>query len=244
MDKLKFGDFIYKKRKELGLSQEILGHKLGVTNKAVSKWETGETLPDVQLMEHLANALNVTMDELYTQVEIKKQEDKRFNLVLTISIVLSIIVIVLSSILILSHLENKSQQDDNETNIALSLENYRDYISITPCNKSEINDQTLVVYGKIDTSNAIAEFEEVSITLEYNLHFYYETINSSKALYVYINHQIEINVLANTEYFELEFTPTKNIQDFKSFKSFDFSYEVLDISGTLSLIKETQDENK
>ena len=77
MDKLKFGDFIYKKRKELGLSQEILGYKLGVTNKAVSKWETGETLPDVQLMEHLANVLNVSLDDLYHQDDTPKKEKKQ-----------------------------------------------------------------------------------------------------------------------------------------------------------------------
>ena len=73
MDKYKFGDFIYNKRKSLGLTQDELGRKLGVTNKAVSKWETGETLPDIQILEMLAGALNVTIDELLTQ-KAPKQE--------------------------------------------------------------------------------------------------------------------------------------------------------------------------
>ena len=62
MDKYKFGEFIYQKRKQLHMTQDDLGRKLGVTNKAVSKWETGETLPEIQLLELLASTLNVTID--------------------------------------------------------------------------------------------------------------------------------------------------------------------------------------
>ena len=50
MDKYKFGEFIYQKRKARGLTQDELGRRLGVTNKAVSKWEVGETLPDVTII--------------------------------------------------------------------------------------------------------------------------------------------------------------------------------------------------
>ena len=76
MDKYKFGEFIYNQRKKLGYTQDELGRKLKVTNKAVSKWETGETLPDIQLLEELARVLNVTLDELITGVkpEVEKVE--------------------------------------------------------------------------------------------------------------------------------------------------------------------------
>ena len=67
MEKYKFGEFIYNKRTSLGMTQDDLGRKLGVTNKAVSKWETGETLPDINLLPMLAAVLNVTIDELLTQ---------------------------------------------------------------------------------------------------------------------------------------------------------------------------------
>ena len=67
MEKYQFGEFIYQKRKQLHLTQDELGRKLGVTNKAVSKWETGETFPDIQLLAPLAKELNVTVDELLTQ---------------------------------------------------------------------------------------------------------------------------------------------------------------------------------
>ena len=73
MDKYKFGEFIYQKRKQLHMTQDELGRKLKVTNKAVSKWETGETLPDIQLLELLASTLQVSIDELLTQVKPEKE---------------------------------------------------------------------------------------------------------------------------------------------------------------------------
>ena len=67
MDKYKFGELIYTQRKKLGLTQDELGRRLKVTNKAVSKWETGETLPDVLLLKPLADELQISVDELLTQ---------------------------------------------------------------------------------------------------------------------------------------------------------------------------------
>ncbi|MDR2091496.1 MAG: helix-turn-helix transcriptional regulator [Clostridiales bacterium] len=58
------GGFIRELRKEKGLSQDELGYFAGVTNKAVSKWETDEANPDIQIVPKLAAALGVTADEL------------------------------------------------------------------------------------------------------------------------------------------------------------------------------------
>lgn len=54
MDNNKIGKFISNKRKELGLTQEELGEKLYVTDKAVSKWERGVSLPDITLLTELS----------------------------------------------------------------------------------------------------------------------------------------------------------------------------------------------
>ena len=51
-------------RKQVGLSQEQLGEKLGVSRQAVSKWETGKGFPDLKLLEPLAQALDVSLVEL------------------------------------------------------------------------------------------------------------------------------------------------------------------------------------
>jgi tellurite methyltransferase len=51
-------------RKDLGLTQEALAEKLGITFQAVSKWETGQTVPDTTLLPVLAQSLNVSVDKL------------------------------------------------------------------------------------------------------------------------------------------------------------------------------------
>lgn len=64
MDNIKTGQFISEKRKALGLTQQELAEKLQITNKAVSKWETGDGMPDIQILKLLAKELGVTVDEI------------------------------------------------------------------------------------------------------------------------------------------------------------------------------------
>ena len=59
-----FGKFIAQCRKELGYTQEMLGARLGVTDKAVSKWERGLSCPDILLLGRLSTELKVTLPEL------------------------------------------------------------------------------------------------------------------------------------------------------------------------------------
>ena len=60
----KVGNLIAALRSEKGLSQSELGLMLGVTNKAVSRWETGRGYPDTSLVLNLAEILGITVDEL------------------------------------------------------------------------------------------------------------------------------------------------------------------------------------
>ena len=62
---MSIGKNIAKYRKAKGLTQEELGAKLGVTNQAVSKWESEVSMPDVMLLPEIATALNITLDDLY-----------------------------------------------------------------------------------------------------------------------------------------------------------------------------------
>lgn len=64
MDAEKTGLFIAKLRKERGLTQRELADKIGVTDKAISKWERGHGFPDVAILETLSNELGVTIAEL------------------------------------------------------------------------------------------------------------------------------------------------------------------------------------
>lgn len=59
-----FGNFLYALRKERGMTQQELADMLGITNKAVSKWETGEAFPETAQLVPLATIFGVTVDEL------------------------------------------------------------------------------------------------------------------------------------------------------------------------------------
>ena len=71
MDNKQFGSFIAQLRKEQNMTQKDLADRLNVTDKAVSKWETGKGFPDVKLLEPLAQALGVSLVEL---IQCKRQE--------------------------------------------------------------------------------------------------------------------------------------------------------------------------
>lgn len=60
-----FEEIIVTHRKKLGLTQEGLAQKLGVTNQAVSKWESGQSCPDIALLPSLADLFGITIDELF-----------------------------------------------------------------------------------------------------------------------------------------------------------------------------------
>lgn len=64
MNQVKIGKFIASKRKEQGLTQLQLAEKLGITDRAVSKWETGKSLPDASLMPELCKLLKITINNL------------------------------------------------------------------------------------------------------------------------------------------------------------------------------------
>ena len=59
-----FGENLMRSRKKSGLSQEEVAAKLGVSRQTVSKWELGETLPDIQQAKKLSTLYHITLDEL------------------------------------------------------------------------------------------------------------------------------------------------------------------------------------
>ena len=64
MDKTQMGNFIKEQRMALGLTQQPLAEQLHVTNKAVSRWKTGNAYPDIALLDTLAAVLSVSVEEL------------------------------------------------------------------------------------------------------------------------------------------------------------------------------------
>ncbi len=64
MNTIEFGRFIAQQRKAVGLTQKELAERLLVTDKAVSRWENGHGYPDIETLENLSKALEVSLVEL------------------------------------------------------------------------------------------------------------------------------------------------------------------------------------
>ena len=78
MNQIDTGKFIAGYRKEKGLTQAQLAEKLNITDRAVSKWETGKCMPDSSIMLELCNILGVTVNELLSgeRIEMNNYEEK------------------------------------------------------------------------------------------------------------------------------------------------------------------------
>lgn len=78
---MSMGKNIAEFRKRKGFTQEELGQKLSVTNQAVSKWESETSMPDVMMLPRIAEALNVTLDDLFAErnVQPSQSETHVFN---------------------------------------------------------------------------------------------------------------------------------------------------------------------
>ncbi len=118
MDQIAIGNFITKKRKEQNLTQEQLAKRLGVSNKTISKWETGKCMPDYSIVEPLCKQLNITLAELMNGEEdeksihtydneqivtmlknMKKLKNTKLMLIGFVLIIMGIAMLVLSQIL-------------------------------------------------------------------------------------------------------------------------------------------------
>ena len=111
MDQIKIGKFLQQRRKECGLTQSELAERLSVSDRAISKWENGNCLPDADHMIELCDILGITVNDLFSgeivgdagdtkelesslvaMTRLKQQSDKRL---LGIEIVLGVFSVVL-----------------------------------------------------------------------------------------------------------------------------------------------------
>lgn len=76
MDPKEFGAFVQTRRRELGMNQTQLAEKLHVTAKAVSRWERGVGFPSIELLQPLADALEITIAELMQSKLLEKDLPK------------------------------------------------------------------------------------------------------------------------------------------------------------------------
>ena len=79
MDQIKIGRFIAERRKLQGLTQAQLAEKLNITDRAVSKWETGRSLPDATLMLALCEILGISVNELLSGEKVTMENNQEKN---------------------------------------------------------------------------------------------------------------------------------------------------------------------
>lgn len=114
MNQIDTGKFIASCRKEKGMTQAQLAEKMNITDRAVSKWETGKSMPDSSIMLELCNILGVTVNELLSGeriemdnyeekvnenlIEMKKKEENSLNKNALISIIYTITMAIALSV--------------------------------------------------------------------------------------------------------------------------------------------------
>ena len=117
MDQIKIGKFIAACRKEKGYTQASLAEELGITDRAVSKWETGKSLPDSSIMLELCELLSINVNELlkgehmdmeeYVKasqeiiLDFKKRDEEKTRFLLKVETSMGILVVIAFSTIIL-----------------------------------------------------------------------------------------------------------------------------------------------
>lgn len=105
---MKFNEKLIELRKKDGLSQEELGYKLNVTRQTVSKWELGQTTPEMDKLAEMSKIFNVSVDELINESEIQsdsspiiedqpivKEENKEKNIKIIIVVALIVVIVLI-----------------------------------------------------------------------------------------------------------------------------------------------------
>lgn len=110
MDQKKIGKVILTLRKEKSLTQQELGDLLGVSPKTISKWECGNGLPDVTILNKISKELGITIDELLNG-KIENRKESTNNKVKNITIIIiSLILLILITIVISTSIKNKEKE--------------------------------------------------------------------------------------------------------------------------------------
>lgn len=129
MDQVKIGKFIAEKRKENNLTQMKLAEMLSVTDRAVSKWETGKSLPDSSIMIELCGILKISVNDLLSGeivnvenynkdlesklIEMVKEKQKADKTLLRLEVVVGVlsVIILLAPIIVAALLPANAVKD-------------------------------------------------------------------------------------------------------------------------------------
>ena len=201
MNQEKIGKFIYEQRKKLNLTQKELADKLSVTSQAISKWENGRGIPDIEMLNELSKIFNVDIKnilngekEAETQTEEIPKKNKK-NIYIIIELV---IIAILLIILLVPKQDNFSFHALTSENscfgvkgvIAYNKNKKSIYISNIECSNEEVKeylDIECILYESVDNiDNKIQEYGSLSEFDSYD-------INKTKTLNELLSN-VEFNI--------------------------------------------------
>lgn len=234
MDKYKFGEFIYQRRKKLGLTQDELGRRLGVTNKAVSKWETGETFPDITIIDSLARVLDVGIDELITQkpyVSSAENSWRRKTTILAVTTgLLAALLLALVPVTVLT-------MTKKTPSVVLDAENCLDYLYIDPLTNLRFGDaDSLELSASAGLSGRYESVGTISLEVDISVHTYFINQEGQEAVYSYLNRSLNFYFKTGGETKNLSLVPNTELQ-VRKFLKIDIEYSVASAVGTLKELR-------
>lgn len=241
LDKYKFGEYIYNKRKSLGLTQEELGRKLGVTNKAVSKWEVGETLPDITMLSPLASVFGVSVDELLNCGDLEKEEKQKIklNLILLITSISLFVIIIFLAITLIVTINNRVKYE--KYSVTLTSDNVQEIIDINPLENVVCDEETLIVSSsyKLNDDYSFVNDSNLSFTVVYQYNYYYYLKDETMGVVTYYNrfHDVCLNSNNTEVVITILLEPKMDINNFKGFSKITIDYIVINCDGICETIK-------
>lgn len=141
-----FGKFIYELRKENNMTQKELAEKIGVTDKAVSRWENGKNYPDIEIMQSISDIFGISVSELLEGKRLEKDElviqsnkkivyeikkTKKLKVLIAVFILLLVIAGITGSVFIIKELSNpiiENYLDMKSSDVRSLLDNINAFI--------------------------------------------------------------------------------------------------------------------
>ena len=198
MNQEKFGNFIKEIRKKNNLTQKEFADKFGITYQAVSKWERGLNLPDINILKDICTEYSISLDDILNGNSLNKNKKKGTK---NLIIFLIVIFILIAVSIVLLYNKNSKNNDFHFKTLSSNCENFNISGSIA------YNDKKSSIYIsniKYCGGNDITQYEEIECAL-------YEANNDIEKKINSCNYNDEKNITLE----EFLQTVTLTVDDYK-----------------------------
>lgn len=165
MDQIKIGAFISMIRKEAGMTQEKLGEKLGVTQKTISRWETGKNMPDISMLPVICDTLDINIAELMNGERIEGESitkadtstmareliymaTQKKNIKKIIGAVLSVVITFACMVGLYHNVFNINVDSTSDLEAAINSYHFNEEISSDVLERAALGNDLYVLYGQ------------------------------------------------------------------------------------------------